>query len=99
METGRIIGYLLDTIQASSISGTDSNGTITSYFLTSLGVHPESNNHVHMCNLNMLSLSLKKERNGKVLLKIGIIEIDNKMIIYELTKYFYIAARYFYFTN
>ena len=55
-----------------------------------------------MCNLvhgNMLSLSSKKERSGKVSLKTGIIGIDNKMTINTLMKHFYIAVRYFYITN
>ena len=102
-ETRRTIGCLIDTVvQTLYVSGTNSNVNTTSYVNTSLAVYPGSNNHVNMCNLvhgNMLSLSSKKERSSKVSLKTGIIEIDNKMTINMLMKYFYIAARYFYITN
>ena len=97
-ETGRIIGCPIDTVQTLSVLGTDSNKTLTSYVHASLVVHPGSNNHVPMCNLvhgNMLSLSSKKDKSGKVSLKTGIIEIDNKMIINLLTKHFCIAVQYF----
>ena len=98
----RVIGGLLDTVQASSVSGTDSNETIASYLHRSLAVQPGSNDHGRMRNLaheNMLSLLSKKERNGKVSLKTGIIGIDNKMTINTLMKHLYIALRYFYITN
>ena len=65
-------------------------------------MHPGFNNHVRMCNLvhgNMLSLSSKKDRNGKVSLKTGIIRIDNKMTMYTLMKHFYIAVQCFYINN
>ena len=47
----------------------------------------------------MLSLSSKKERNGKVSLKTGIIGIDYKMTISMLMRHLYIAVKYFYITN
>ena len=65
-------------------------------------VHPGSNDHLRIRNLihgDMLSLLSKKQRNGKVSLKNGIIGIDNKMIINTLMKHFYVAVRYFYITN
>ena len=75
-ETARFIGCLIDTVQKSFVSGTVSNGTITSHAHASLEVHQKSSNHIQMCNLvhgHMLSLSSKKERSGKVSLKTGII--------------------------
>ena len=48
---------------------------------------------------SILSVSSKKQRNGKVSLKPRIIGIDNKMTIDMLMKHFYIAVRYFYITN
>ena len=101
-EIGRIISCLIDTVQTPSASGTDSNGTITSYVHTSLSVYPETNNHIQMCNLVqgiMLSLSSKKEKSRKVSLKTGIIGIDDKMTINTLMKHLYIAVRYFYIPN
>ena len=95
--TRRIIGCLIDTVQTPYISVTNSNRNIISYIHISLVVHPGSNNHVWICNLvhrNMLSSSSKKERSRKVSLKTGIIEIDNKMTINTLMKYFYIAVQY-----
>ena len=98
-ETGRIIGCPLDTVQALSVSGTDSNEIITPYFHTSLRIHPESNNHVQMYILvqgNMLFLSLKKKRSGKASLKTDIIGIDDKVTINKLMKHSYIAVGYIY---
>ena len=102
METGRFINYLLYIVHTPSVSGNNSNVIITSYAYESLAVHPGSNNHVRMCNLvygHMLSLSSKKERNGKVSLKNGIVGIDNKMTINTLMKHLYIAVQYFYITS
>ena len=100
--TGRVIGCLIATVQTLSASGNDSNGTITSYAYESLAVHSEYSNHIWMCNSvhgDMLSLSLKKDRSGKLSLKTGIIRIDHKMTIDTLLKHFYIAVWYFYITN
>ena len=83
-DMGRTIGRLLDDVQEPYVSANNSDGTITSYSHTSMVVHPGSNDHLRIRNLihgNMLSLSLKKERNGKVSLKTGIVAIDYKMTI------------------
>ena len=75
----RIIGHILDVVQLQYVVMNNSNGTITSYFNTSMVVHPGSNDHLHIRNLihgNMLFSSLKKQRNGKVSLKNGIIGVD-----------------------
>ena len=93
-ETGRIIGCLIDTVQTLPVARTDSNGTITSYVHISLAVYPRSNDHLQMHNLihgNMLSLSSKKQRNGKVSLKNGILGVDYKITINMLMGYLYIA--------
>ena len=77
-------------------------GSITSYLHTSMVVHPESNNHLQIHNLihgKMLSLSSKKQQNGKVPLNNGILWVDYKMMINMLMKYLYITAQYFYITN
>ena len=98
----RIIGRILDNLYALSVSMNDSIGTITSYFHTSMVVHPGSNNHLRIRNLihgNMLSSSLKKQQNRKVLLNNGILGVDYKIMINMLMKQLYIAVRYFYITN
>jgi len=80
----------------------DSIGNITSYFHTSLVVHPGFKDHLQIRNLisgTMLSSSSKKQRNGKVSLKNGILGVDYNMMINMLMKHLYIAVRYFYITN
>ena len=39
MKTGRVIGYLKNTVQLPFVSGTDSNGILTLYVLVSFVVH------------------------------------------------------------
>ena len=58
--------------------------------------HPGSNDHLQIRNLiheNMLSLSSKKQRNGKVSLNNGIIGVDYKMIVNMLRKHLYITVQ------
>ena len=58
----KIIGCKLDDVQASSVSMNNSIGTITSYFHTSMVVHPGFNDHLQIHNLihgNILSSSSK----------------------------------------
>jgi len=98
----RIIGCILDDVQAPCVSINNSIGAITSYFHTSMVVHPGSNDHLRIRNLihgNMLSSSSKKQKNGKVSLKNGIIGVDYKMTISMLIKHLYIAVQYIYITN
>ena len=98
-DMGRIIGHILDDVQAPCVSATNNIGSITSYFYTSMVVHPRSDDHLRIRNLihgNMLSSSSKKQRNGKVSLKNGILGVDYKMMMNMLTKNLYITVRYFY---
>ena len=62
----RIIGYILDDVYAPYESMNDSITTITSYFHTTMVVHPGSNDHLQIHNSmhgNMLSSSSKKQQN------------------------------------
>ena len=100
-DMGRIIDCILDNVYILSVSTKDSIGSITSYFHTSMVVHPELNNHLQMHNLiheNMLSSSSKKQWNGKVSLNNGILEVGYKMTINMLIKHLYVVIRYFYIT-
>ena len=75
---------------APCVSMNDNIGSITSFFHTSMVVHPGFNDHLQIHDLihgNMLSLSLKKQRNGKVSMSNGILGIDYKMTINMLMKY------------
>ena len=86
----RIIGHILDNVKAPHVSINDSIGTITSYFHTSMVVHPGSNDHLRIPNLihrNMLSPSSKKQWNRKVSLKNSILGVDYKMTINMLIKH------------
>ena len=99
---GSIIGCIMDNIYAPCVSINDSIGTITSYFQTSMVVHPRSNDHLQIHNLihgKMLSLSSKKQRNGKISLNNNILGADYNMIINVLVKYLYIDVGYLYITN
>ena len=94
----RIIECILYNIYALSVSMKDSIGSITSHFLTSMVIHPGSNDHLQMRNLidgNMLSLSSKKQQNGKFSLNNGIHGVDYKMMINMLTKRLYVAYNTF----
>ena len=48
---------------------------------------------------NMLSSSLKKERNGKISLNNDIFGVDYRMMINMLMKHLYIPVQYLYITN
>ena len=99
---GQIVGPILDNIYAPFVSIKYSIGSITSYFHTSMVVHPGSNDHLRIHNsiqANMLSLSSKKQQNGKVSLNNDILWIDYKMIINILMKHLYITIQYVYITN
>ena len=93
---GRVIGYLIDTVQPPSVSGIDSNGTLTSSIYISFAVYLESSNHIGMCNLvdgSMLCLLSKQKRSGKVSLKTRLIGVGNKITLDMLMKKFYIAIK------
>ena len=60
----RIIGHIIDNVYTLSVSTKESIGSITSYFRTSMVVHPGPNDHLRICNLihgNMLSSSSKNQ--------------------------------------
>ena len=83
-DMGRIIGCILDNVYTPFVSIKDSIGSITSYFHTSMIIHPESNNNLRIRNQilgNMISSSSKKQRNGKVSLNNVTIEQDNTSAI------------------
>ena len=97
---GRIIGRILDEVQAPYVSAKNSIGTITSYVHTSMVVHPGSNDHLQTRNLmhgDMSSSSSQKKMNGKVSLKTGIIAVGYKMKINMLMKHLFVAVRYFFY--
>ena len=60
---GRAIGHILDMIYAPSVSMRDSIGSATSFFHTSMVVHPRSNDHlrIHEFIYEGLLSSLSKE--------------------------------------
>ena len=65
-------------------------------------VHPGSYDHLRIHNLvheKMLPSSSKKQRNGKVSLKNGILGVGYKLTINMLMKHLYIAVQYFCITN
>ena len=96
---GRNIGCILDNVYAPYASMKDRIGLISSYFRTSMVIHPGSNYHIQIRNLihgNMLSSSWKKQRNGKVSLNNDILGVDYRMTINMLMNYSYIIIWYFY---
>ena len=59
-------------------------------------VNPGSNDHLQILNViheNILLSSLKKQWNGKVSLKNGILGVDYKMTINMLRKHLYITVQ------
>ena len=97
-----IVGHILDDVPAPYVSMNNSIGSMTSYFYVSMVVHSRPNNHLQIHNLihgNMLSSLSKKQQNGKVTLKNGILKVNYKMTINMLMKHLYIIVGYFYITN
>ena len=97
-----IIGCILDDVLSPHMSMNNSIGSVTSYSHVSMVVHSWSNNHLQLRNLihgNILSSSSKKQWNGNVSLKNGVIGVDYKMTINMLIKILYIAIQYFYMTD
>ena len=89
-DMGRIISCILDNVYVPCVSMNNSIGSITSHFYTSTVIHPGSNDHSRIRDLihgNMLSSSLKKQRNRKVILNNNILGVDYKMTINMLMKY------------
>ena len=101
-DMGRAIDHILDEVYAPSVSTRDSIGSTTSFFHTSMVVHPESSDHLRICKYiheSLLSLSSKKQQNGKVSLNNGVLGVDYKLTINMLMKHLYTAVQYFHITN
>ena len=99
---GRAIGHLLDLVYAPSASMRNSIGSTTSFFHTSMMVHPGSDDYLRIRKFihnGLLSSLLKKQRNGKVSLNNAALGFDYKLSINMLMEQLYIAVRYFYVLN
>ena len=78
-DMGRAIGCILDKVYAPSMSIRDSIGSATSFFHTSMVLHPGSDDHLRIRKFiheSLLSSSLKKQQNGKVSLNNGVLGVD-----------------------
>ena len=99
---GRAIGRLLDMVYAPSASMRDSIGSTTSFFHTSMVVHPGLDDHLRIrkfIHKGLLSSLLKKQQNGKVSMNNAALGFDYKLSINMLMKQLYIAVWYFYVLN
>ena len=80
----------------------DSIESTTSFFHTSMVVHPGSDNQLRIRKFiheGLLSSLSKKQQHGKVSLNNVALGFDHKLLINMLMKQLYIAVRYFYITN
>ena len=87
---GKIIGCILDNMYAPCVSMSNSIGSITSFFHTSMVVHPRFNDYLQIHNSihgNILSSSSKKQQNGNILLNNGILGVHYKIMINMLMKH------------
>ena len=67
-DIGRAIGCILDEVYALSVSMRDNIRSTTSYLYTSMVLHSESDDHLHIHKLiykGLFSSSLKKQRMEK----------------------------------
>ena len=99
---GRSIGRLLDLVYAPSSGMRNSVGSTTSFFHTSMVVHPGSNDHLRIRKFiheGLLSSLSKKHQSGKVSMDNAALGFDYKLSINMLMKQLYIAVRYFYVLN
>ena len=99
---GSAIGRILDKVYAPSVSMIDSVGSKTSFFHTSMVLHPGSNGYFCIRKFipdGLLSSLSKKQQNGKVLINNVVLGVDYKLTINMLMKQLYIAVQYFYITN
>ena len=80
----------------------NSVGSTTSFFHTSMVVHPESNAHLRIrkfIHKGLLSSLSKKHLSGKVSMDNAALGFDYKLSINMLMKQLYIAVQYFYVLN
>ena len=99
---GRAIGRLLDLVYAPSAGMRDSVGSTTSFFHTSMMVHPGSNDHLRIpkfIHKGLLSSLLKQQQNGKVSMNNAALSCDYKLSNNMLMKQLYIAVQYIYVLN
>ena len=99
---GRAIGRLLDLVYASSAGMRDSVGSTTSFFHTSMVVHPESDDHLRICKFiykGLLSSLLMRQQNRNISMNNVALGFDYKLSINILMKQLYIAVQYFYVLN
>ena len=92
---GRAIGRILDMVYAPSVSMKDSIGSTTSFFHTSMVVHPGSDDHLctrKFIHEGLLSSLSKKQQHGKVSLNNVALGFDYKLSINMLMKQLYIAV-------
>ena len=89
-------------VYAPSVSMRDSIGSTTSFFHTSMVVHPRSDDHLRIRKFiheGLLSSLSKKQQDGKVSLNNVVLGFDYRLLINMLMKQLYIAVRYFYIIN
>ena len=95
IDIGRAIDCILDKVYAPSITMRDSIGSTTSFFHTSMVLHPGSNDHVRIhkfIHKGLLYSLSKKQQNRKVLLNNVVLGIDYKLTTNMLIKQLYIAV-------
>ena len=93
----RAIECLLDIVYVPSSSMKDSIGSATSFFHTSIVVHPGSDNHLSIHKFiqkGLLSSLSKKQQHEKLSLNNAALEFDYKLSINMLMKQLYIDVRY-----
>ena len=99
---GRAIGRILDMVYAPSKSMRDSIGSTTSFFHTSMVVHPGSDDHLRIRKFiheGLLSSLSKEQQHETVSLNNIVLGIDYKLLINMLMKKLYITVKYFHITN
>ena len=97
----RTIGRLLNLVYAPSAGMRNSVESTTSFFNTSMMVHPGSDGHLHIQKFiqeGLLSSLSKKQQNRKVSMNNATLGFDYKLLINMLMKKLYIAVRYFMFS-
>ena len=85
----RATGRILDKVYAPSMSMRDSIGSTTSFFHTSMVLHPGSDDHLRIrkfMHKGLLSSLSKKQQNGKVSLNNVALGLDYKLTTNMLMK-------------